>query len=113
MLAVALVWILLGSVRYGISPCGPLWYNPLLSVPALHTRDAEIVLGVLVKIFRGDPIAADRRLARKADVALKNLVGAAANSHVGAVAVEGVVALRCSVLLWLIFVVAPSRRALT
>ena len=113
MLAVALVWILLGSVRYGISPCGPLWYNPLLSVPALHTRDAEIVLGVLVKIFRGDPIAADRRLARKADVALKNLVGAAANSHIGAAAVEGLVALRCSLLLWLIFLVAPPQRALT
>ena len=58
-------------------------------------------------------IAANRGLARKADVALKNLVGAAADSYVGAVAVEGLVALRCSLLLWLVSVVAPARRALT
>jgi hypothetical protein len=40
-------------------------------------------------------------------------VGAAADSYIGAVAVEGLVALRCSLLLWLVSVVAPARWALT
>jgi hypothetical protein len=112
-LAVALVWFLLGSVRHGISRRGRPRYSPLLSALAVRTRDAEVVLSVLVKIFRGNRIVANRGLAREADVALKNLVGAAADLHARAVAVEGLVALRCSLLLWLVPVVAPSRRALT
>ena len=112
-LAVALVWLLLGSVRHGISRRGRPRRSPLLSALAVRTRDAEIVLGVLVEIFRGDGVAANRGLAREGNVALKNLVGAAADSYVGAVAVEGLVALRCSLLLWLVSVVAPARRALT
>jgi hypothetical protein len=71
------------------------------------------VLGVLVKIFRGNRIATNRDLARETDVALKNLMGAAADPYVGAVAVKGLVTLRCSLLLWLVPVVTPSQRALT
>jgi hypothetical protein len=112
-LALALVRFLLGSVRHGISRRGRPRYSPLLSALAVRTRDAEIVLGVLVKILRGNRIAANRGLACEGDVALKNLVGAAADPYVGAVAVKGLVALRCSLLLWLVAVVAPARRALT
>ena len=112
-LAVALVWFLLGSVRHGISRRGRPRYSPLLSALAVRTRDAEIVLGVLVKILRGNRIAANRGLARETDIALKNLVGAAANSHIGAAAVEGLVALRCSLLLGLVPIVIPTRGTLT
>jgi transposase len=73
------------------------------------------VLGMLVKIFRGDGVAANRSLARKGDVALKNLVGAAADSYVGTVAVEGMIALKgpLRLRLRLVPVVAPTRRVLT
>jgi hypothetical protein len=110
-LAVALVWLLLGSVRHSISRRGRPRYSPLLKALAVRTRDAEIVLGVLVEIFRGDGVA-NRGFAREGNVALKNQVGAAANSYIGAVAVKGLVTLRCSLLLWRVSVVAPARRAL-
>jgi len=73
-LAVALVWLLLGSVRHGISRRGRLRRSPLLSVIEVRTRDTEIVLGILIEIFRGDRVTADRGLAREADVALKDLM---------------------------------------
>src|SRR4051812_35514256 len=92
-LAVALV-LLLGSVCNGISRRGRPWHGPLLSARSAHTREAEIMLGVLVEILRGNGIAANRGLACEGDVALKNLVGAAADSHVGAIAVECLIARR-------------------
>jgi hypothetical protein len=111
-LAVALVWLVLVSVRHGISRRGRPRYSPLLKALAVRTRDAEIVLGVLVEILRGDGVTANRGLAREANVALKNQVGATADSYIGAVAVKGLVTLRCSLLLWRVSVVAPARRAL-
>ena len=57
--------------------------------------------------------AANRSLARKANIALKNLVGVAADPYVRTVAVERLVALRCSLTLWLVPVVASVRQALT
>src|SRR6478609_8111567 len=71
-LAVTLVWVLLGSILHSVSRCGQPRYSPLLKALAVRTRDAEIVLGVLVEIFRGDGIAANCGLAREANVALKN-----------------------------------------
>jgi hypothetical protein len=111
--AVALVWFLLGSVRHGISRHGRPRRSPLLIAITVRTCDAEIVLGMLVEIFRGDGVAANRGLPREGNIALKNLVGAAADSYIGAVAVEGLVALRCSLLLSLVSVVAPAWWALT
>jgi len=70
-----------------------------LSGLAVLFADAEVVLGVLMKILRGHGVAADRRLAGEGDVALEYLIGAAADFEVGAVAVEGLISLRCSVLL--------------
>jgi hypothetical protein len=66
-----------------------------------------------MEVFRGNVVSANRGLARKDDVTLKNLVGAAADSDVETVAVEGMVALRCSLLLGLVPVVAPTQGALT
>ena len=83
--------------------------------PRGSPRDTGIVLGVLIEIFRGDRVAADRGLARKGDVALKDLVGAAADLHARAIAVEGLVTLRRPLLLrleWPITVIASARRAL-
>lgn len=112
-LAVALIWLLPGSVRRIISRGSLPRRNPLLSTLVVCTRKAEIVLGVLVEVFRGDAVSANRGLARKDDVTLKNLVGAAADSDVGIVAVEGTVALRCSLLLGLVPIVMPTRGTLT
>ena len=111
-LAVTLVWLLLGSILHGVSRRGRPRYSPLLKALAVRTRDAKIVLGVLVEIFRGDGVAANRDLAREGDVALKNQVSATADSYIGAVAVKSLVTLRCSLLLWRVSVVAPARRAL-
>jgi hypothetical protein len=93
-LAVVLVWLLLGSVHHGISRRSRPRRSSLLSALAVRTRNTEIVLGVLVEIFRDNGIAANRGLAREGDVTLKNLMGAAADSYAGAIAVEGLIALR-------------------
>jgi hypothetical protein len=114
-LVVAFVWLLLGSVHHGISRRGRPRRSPLLSAFAVRTRDTEIVLGMLVQIFRGDGIAANRDFARERDVALENLVGAAADLHARAIAVEDLVTLRCPLLLrldWPITVIASARWAL-
>ena len=52
------------------------------------------MLGVLVQVFRRDAVAAGLRLARQRDIALENLIGAAANLNAWAVAVEGLLAVR-------------------
>jgi hypothetical protein len=73
------------------------------------------VLGVLVQILRGNAIAADCGLAREGDIAFKHLTGAAADSYIGAVAVEALSVPRCSLLRrrdGSVPVVAPARRAL-
>jgi hypothetical protein len=50
----------LGWVHLDIGGCGRPRRHPLLIALAVRIVDTEIVLGVLVEIFRGDPIAASR-----------------------------------------------------
>jgi hypothetical protein len=68
------------------------------------------MLSMLMEIFRGYGVAADCRFPGEGDVALKYLISAAADFEVGAVAVEGLISLRCSVLLleWPLAVKAPA-----
>jgi hypothetical protein len=69
------------------------------------------VLGVLVEIFRRHAVAAPLRFPRKGDVSLEYLVSVAADSYVGAVAVEGLISLWRSRLLmeWPVAVEPPAR----
>ena len=62
--------------------------------------DTKIVLCMLVEILGGNSIAARRRFACQGEVALEYLVGAAADLDVGAIAVECLIVLRGS---WLLF----------
>jgi hypothetical protein len=72
----------------------------MVSALAVLVADAEVVLGVLLEVFRGHAVAADCGFAGEGDVALEYLLGTAANFEVGAVAVEGLISVRRS-LLWL------------
>jgi hypothetical protein len=65
------------------------------------------MFGVLIEIFRGNAVVADRRFPREGDVPLKYLMGTAANLDVGAVAVEGLISLE--LLVWSVAVIAPAR----
>jgi hypothetical protein len=67
--------------------------RPPLIALAVRIVDAEIVLGVLVQIFRRNAVVTDHGFPRKSDVTLENLVGAAADLDVGAVAVERLIVL--------------------
>ena len=58
----------------------------MLAVGADH---AIIVLGMLIKILGGDPVAGSARIARHRQIFLQNLIGVAANSDIGPGAVEG------------------------
>src|SRR3954468_24278074 len=62
-LAVVLIWLRLGSVRRIISRCSLSRRNPWPSTLLVCTREAEIVLGVLIEVFRGDAVSANRGLA--------------------------------------------------
>ena len=55
---------------------------------ALGIHDAEIVFRVLIEILRRNPVAARLRFASQRDIALKDLIGVAANFDAGAVTVE-------------------------
>ena len=46
------------------------------------------MLGVLIEIFRRDPVAAGLRLPRERDITLEYLIGVAANFYVRPIAVE-------------------------
>jgi hypothetical protein len=83
----------------------------LLTALAILFADAEVVLGVLVEVFCGHGVAADRRFPGQGDVALEYLMGAAADPEVWAIAVEGLISQRSSVSLlrWLLAVKAPTR----
>jgi hypothetical protein len=65
----------------------------LLIALAVRIGDAQIVLGMLIEIFRGDAVAADRGLPREANVPLKYLIGAPPNLHIGAAAFEEAISL--------------------
>jgi hypothetical protein len=67
---------------------------------AARVIDTKIVLCVLVEILGGNPVAARRGFACEGDVALEYLVGATADPNVGAVAVECLIVLRASRLLF-------------
>ena len=84
----------------------------MLVAVAAGVVNPEIVLGVLIEIFRCDAVAARRGLARKGDVPFKYLMGAAPDLDVGAVAVEGLVSLRRSRLLleWPATIIPAARR---
>ena len=51
------------------------------------------MLGVLIEIFRGNGVAANRGFPREGDVPLECLKGTAADLDVGAVAVEELISL--------------------
>jgi hypothetical protein len=57
---------------------------PLLIALAALIGDAQIVLGVLIEIFRSNAVAANRGFPHEDDVPLEDLVGAAAGLDVGA-----------------------------
>lgn len=83
----------------------------MLTALAVLFAGAEIVLGVLIEIFRGHAVPAGGGFPGEGDVALEYLMGAAADLEVGAVAVEGLISLRCSLLRlkWPVAVIAPAR----
>ena len=110
----------LGALSFGLA-CWPEWVHvdigwrrrrrPLLTAFTVLFADAEVMLGVLMEIFCGYGVAADRRFPGEGDVTLEYLIGAAADFEVWAVAVEKLISLRCSMLLleWPLAVKAPAR----
>ena len=88
--------------------------RPLLIAVTAGVGDAEVVLGVLIEIFDGDTVIADRSFPCERDVPLENLMGATADFDVGAIAVEGLASLWRSLLLrkWPVAVIAPAGWAL-
>ncbi len=105
----ALSW--LGWVDFRIGRRARPRRGPLLIALAARIVDAQIVLGVLIEIFRGDAVVADRGFPREGDVPLEYLMGAAADLYVGAVAVEGLISLWGSLLLleWPVAVITSAR----
>ena len=57
-------------------------------------HNAKIMLGMLVKILRGDSIATRRRLAREGNVTFEDLMRATSNFDVRTVTVEGLTSVR-------------------
>jgi hypothetical protein len=83
------------SARLGVSRRR----RPLLIAIAAGIGDAKIMLCVLIEIFSRDTVVPDRGFPCERNIAFKNLIGAAADPYVWAVAVEGLVALRGPLLL--------------
>jgi len=54
-----------------------------------RVHNAKIMLGMLVKVLRGDSIATGRRLAREGNVTFEDLMRATLNFDVRAVTIEG------------------------
>ena len=83
-----------------------------MAAVAARVGDAEIVLGVLIEIFRRDAVAARRSFTRKRDISFEYLVGAAADFDVRTVAVEGLIPLGRSLLLlkWPATIIPVARR---
>ena len=102
------------SARIGVSRRGRR-HRSLLIALATGIGDAEIMLRVLIEIFSRDTVVPDRGFPCERDVALENLSGAAAYPYIRAVAVEGLVALRCPLLRlrWPIAAKATARWTLT
>ena len=56
--------------------------------------NAKIMLGMLVKVFRGDSIATRRRLPCEGDVTFEDLMSATSNFDVRTVTIEGLTSVR-------------------
>ena len=76
-----------------IRRCRWAWCPLRISV-AVCIHDAEIMLRMLVEVFRRDAIAASLRLPRQRDITLEDLIRVAANFHTRPIAVERLRALR-------------------
>src|SRR5262249_14938247 len=57
-------------------------------------HNAKIMLGMLVKVLRGDSIATRRRLPREGDVTFEDLMSATSNFDVRTVTIEGLISVR-------------------
>ena len=57
-------------------------------------HNAKIMLGMLVKVLRGDSIAIRRRLAREGNVTFEDLMKATSNFDVRTVNIEGLTSVR-------------------
>jgi hypothetical protein len=57
-------------------------------------HNTKIMLGMLVKVLRGDSIATRRRLAREGNVTFKDLMRATSNFDVRTVTIEGLTSVR-------------------
>jgi hypothetical protein len=77
----------------------PRRHPRLMTLPA-RVVDAKIVLGVLIEILSSNAIVAGRRFAGEGEIALKYLIGVAADLDGRAVAVECLIVLRGSRLLF-------------
>jgi len=88
--------------------------RPLLITVAAGVDNTEVVLGVLIEIFDGHTVIADRSFPCERDVPVENPMGTTSDSDVGAIAVEGLPSLWRSLLLWEwpVSVIAAARRAL-
>jgi hypothetical protein len=98
--AINFSYLCLGSVRLDVGWRDRPRRRPLLIASAARVIETKIVLCVLVEILGGNSVAAHCRFACQGNVALEYLVGAAADPNVGAVAVECLIVLRASRLLF-------------
>ena len=76
-------------------------------------HNAKIMLGMLVKVLRGDSIATRRRLAREGNVTFEDLMRATPNFDVRTVIIEGLTSVRylSPVTVGIITVMATMRSA--
>jgi hypothetical protein len=76
-------------------------------------HNAKIMLGMLVKVLRGDSIATDRRLAREGNVTFKDLMRATSNFNVRTVTIVGLTSVRylLPITIGIITVMATMRSA--
>jgi hypothetical protein len=68
-------------------------------VLAPSVRDPKIVLGMLVEVLGGNPIAGRCRFPRQSDISLEDLLGRATDPGIGAAAIKCPIGLRKSWLL--------------
>ena len=79
----------LSAAQLGIGRSDRAWRRPGLRVGlAVRIHNAEIVLRVLIQIFRCDPVSACSRLTCERDIAFEDLVCIAADLYVRTVAVK-------------------------
>ena len=66
----------------------------MLGTFSRSVHNAKIMLGMLVKVLRGDSIATRRRLAREGNLTFEDLMRATSNLNVRTVTIEGLTAVR-------------------